>query len=169
MKTLYNTIQESLLSDIDTTLARGAYDIMLNNLFSDNIQQRRGAFEDLLSLITSYNTKQQKTTAKMKNSDSYFVQFSKSYKVKDGEVSDELMHYISYIDICKRSGPYGYKITHINASDEQFGRNINDWIERWQYARSVFKPQFKGCVLYEVPEELNELFERIQREAFKHK
>lgn len=169
MKTLYNTIQESLLSDIDTTLARGEYDVILNGLFSNNIQQRRDAFENLLNLITSHDAKQQKTTAKMKSSDSYFIQFSKSFKVKNGEVVDELMHYISYIYICKRSWPYGYRTTFINASDDQFGRNINDWIERWQYTKGLFKPQSKGCMLYEVPEELNGLFEQIQTEASKHK
>lgn len=163
------TLKESLLSDIDTTLARGEYDVILNGLFSTNIQQRRDAFENLFNLITSHDAKQQKTTAKMKSSDSYFIQFSKSFKVKNGEVVDELMHYISYIYICKQTGPYGYRTTFINASDELYGRNINDYIERWQYTRSNFTPQSKANVLYEVPKELNSLFEQIQKEASKHK
>ena len=163
------TLKESLLSDVDTTLARGAYDVMLNNLFSTNLQQRREAFDELRLMVESYHSKQHKTTAKMKDSNSYFIQFTKSFKIKNGEVVDELMHYISYIYICKRIGPYGYRTTFINASDEQFGRNINDWVERWQYTRGIFKPQSKGCMLYEVPEELNGLFEQIQMEANKHK
>ena len=79
------------------------------------------------------------------------------------------MPYFSYIYICKKVGPYGYSATFVNASDEQFGRNILDYVERWQYTRSNFTPQSKGKILYEVPEELNELFERIQTEAHKHR
>lgn len=158
-------VHESLL-DTDKNYDN---DILINLLFSKDIQQRRDAFESLLNLITSYGTKQQKTTTKMKNSDGYFIQFTKSFKVKNGEVVDELMDYISYIYICKRTLPYGYRTTFINASDEQFGHHINDYIERWQYTRSLFKPQIKGCILYEVPEELNELFKQIQTEASKRK
>jgi hypothetical protein len=168
MKSLYNTLQESLLSDIDATLECGEHEVILSNIFSTNIQQRRDALENLLNLITSCGAKQQKTTAKMKNSDSYFIQFvqgSKSFKIKNGDNDDELMHYISCIYVCKRSGPYGYRTSFINATDEQYGCNINDWIERWQYTRGSFKPQIKEYMLYEVPEELNELFRRIQMEA----
>ena len=158
-------IHESIL-DIDKNHDN---DILINLLFSKDIQQRRDAFSTLLKMIESYRPKQQMTTAKMKSSDSYFIQFSKSYEIKDEDVTATLMPYFSYIHICKRSGPYGYRTTFINASDEQFGRNINDYVERWQYTRSNFTPQSKSCILYEVPEELNELFKQIQMEASKHK
>ena len=163
-------VHESLL-DIDKNYDN---DILISLLFSKDIQHRRDAFERLLNLITSYKAKQQKTTAKMKNSDSYFIQFTKSFKIKNGEVIDELMPYISYIYICKRtslSGPYayGYRTTFIDASDDQFAHNINDWVDGWRYTQSVFKPQIKGCALYEIPEELNSLFNRIQMEASNHK
>lgn len=174
MKSLYNTIQEGLLSDIDATLERGEHEVILSNIFSTNIQQRRDALENLLNLITSYGAKQQKTTAKMKKSDSYFIQFcqgSESLKIKNGDATDErrLTHYISCIYVCKRSGQYGYRTSFVNASDEHYGCNINDWIERWQYIRGSFKPQIEGYMLYEVPEELNELFKRIQLEAQNHR
>ena len=158
-------VHESLL-DVDKNYDG---DVLINLLFSKDIQQRRNAFESLLNLITSYNAKQHKTTAKMKDSDSYFIQFTKSFKIKNGDVVDELMPYFSYIYICKRAGQYGYRTTFINASDEQAGRNINDYVERWQYTRSNFTPQSKSSILYEVPEELNSLFKRIQMEASNHK
>lgn len=165
MKSLY----ESILDDIDVTLARGEADSVLGKIFSNNIQERRMAFANLLTLVKNYNAKQHNTTAKMKSSDSYFVQFSKSYEIKDGDATATLMPYFSYIYICKQTGPYGYRTTFINASDELYGRNINDYIERWQYTRSNFTPQSKANVLYEVPEELNSLFEQIQKEASKYK
>lgn len=158
-------VHESLL-DIDKNYDN---DILINLLFSKDIQQRRDAFRTLLKMIESYRPKQQMTTAKMKSSDSYFIQFSKSFEIKNGDVVDELMPFISYIYVCKRSGPYGYRTTFINASDDQFGCDINDWIGRWQYTKGLFKPQSKGCMLYEVPEELNGLFKRIQMEASNHK
>ena len=162
MKTLY----ESIL-DIDKNHDN---DILINLLFSKDIQQRRDAFSTLLKMIESYRPKQQMITAKMKSSDSYFIQFSKSYEIKDGDATATLMPYFSYIYICKKVGPYSYyRTTFINASDEQFGHNISDYVERWQYTRSNFTPQSKACVLYEVPEELNELFKQIQIEASNHK
>lgn len=166
MKTLY----ESLL---DTEKDYDVNDMLIGMLFDKNIQRRRDAFSALQKMIESYRPKQLMTTAKMKSSDSYFIQFSRSFKVENEEAVDELMYYISYIYICKQTGPHGYRYnyrtTFINASDERFGRNIDDYIERWQYTRSNFTPQSRACVLYEVPEELNELFRQIQIEASKHK
>lgn len=165
MKRLTDLLNESLLDtekDYDN-------DLLISMLFNKDIQLRRDAFRTLLKMIESYRPKQHMTTAKMKNSDSFFIQFSKSYEIKDGDITTTLMPYFSYIYICKRSGPYGYRTTFINASDEQYGRNINDYIERWQYTRSNFNPRSKGIILYEVPEELNELFKQIQMEASKHK
>lgn len=138
-------VHESLL-DMDKTYDN---DILINLLFSKDIQQRRDAFSTLLKMIESYRPKQQMTTAKMKSSDSYFIQFSKSYEIKDGDATATLMPYFSYIYICKQTGPYGYRTTFINASDEHFGRNIDDYVERWQYTRSNFNPRSKACVLYE--------------------
>lgn len=161
MKTLYESILDTE-KDYDN-------DLLISMLFNKDIQLRRDAFRTLLKMIESHRPKQHMTTAKMKNSDSFFIQFSKSYEIKDGDITATLMPYFSYIYICKRTGPYGYRTTFINASDEQYGSNINDYIERWQYTRSNFNPRSKGIILYEVPEELNELFKQIQTEASKHK
>ena len=166
MKHIKDIILESLL---DTEKDYDVNDMLIGMLFDKNIQRRRDAFSTLQKMIESYRPKQLTTTAKMKSSDSYFIQFSRSFKVENGESTGELIHYISYIDICKQTGPYGYRTTFINASDEHFGREINDYIERWQYVRSNFTPQSKGNILYEVPEELNELFKQIQKEASNHK
>ena len=97
MKTLYNTIQESLLSDIDTTLARGEHDIILSRLFNNNLQQRRDAFNDLLLMVESYHPKQHKTTVKMKNSDSYFVEFTYPIGIdENGELIGFAFKFLKY-------------------------------------------------------------------------
>ena len=166
MKHIKDIVLESLL---DTEKDYDVNDMLIGMLFDKNIQRRRDAFSTLQKMIESYRPKQLTTTAKMKSSDSYFIQFSKSYEIKDGDITSTLMPYFSYIHICKQTGPYGYRTTFINASDEHSGLNINDYVERWQYTRSNFNPQSKGNILYEVPEELNELFEQIQKEASNHK
>jgi hypothetical protein len=166
MKTLYNTIQESLLSDIDTTLARGAYDIMLNNLFSTNLQQRRDAFNDLRILVESYRPKRHMTTAKMKSSDSYFVQFTRPLKIENG-LAREICDYISYIQVCKRTG-LDYRTVCINASEDRWGDKISAYELSWRHTQPNFNPKASNTKLYEVPEELNGLFERIQMEAYNH-
>ena len=79
MKSLY----ESLLSDIDTTLARGEHDVILSRLFSTNLQQRREALDDLRLMVESYHPKRYFTTAKMKNSDSYFIEFTRPINIED--------------------------------------------------------------------------------------
>lgn len=166
MKTLYNTIQESLLSDIDTTLARGAYDIMLNNLFSTNLQQRREVFDELRLLVESYHPKRHMTTSKMKNSDSYFIEFTRPFKIENGLARD-ICDYISYITICKKNGSL-YKNIIIGASNDMFGDKVGIYEWNWTYTRSEFNPKAANSKLYEVPEELNSLFERIEMEAYKH-
>jgi hypothetical protein len=177
MKTLYNTIQESLLSnneieesllsDIDTTLARGDYDIILSRLFNDNLQQRREAFDDLRLLVESYRPKQHKTTTKMKNSDSYFVEFTYPIGIENGGLTD-ILDWISYIQICKRIG-LDYRTVCISASDGKFGNKISIYELSWRHTQPNFNPKASNTKLYEVPEELNGLFKRIQMDAYKQK
>ena len=167
MKTLYNTIQESLLSDMDTTLARGEHDVIISKLFSTNLQQRREAFDELRLMIESYHPKRHMTTAKMKSSDSYFVQFTRPLKIENG-LAREICDYVSYIQICKRTDS-SYRTVCIGASDDRFGDKISIFELSWRYTQPNFNPKASNNKLYEVPEELNELFERIQTEASKHK
>lgn len=167
MKTLYNTIQESLLSDIDTTLARGEHDVILSRLFSTNLQQRREALDDLRLMVESYHPKRHLTTAKMKNSDSYFVEFTHPLKIENGLARD-ICDWISYIQICKRNGVF-YRTACINASEDRWGDKINVFVLKWDYTRANFNPKASNTKLYEVPEKLNDLFEKIQMEAYNYR
>jgi hypothetical protein len=161
------TLKESLLSDIDTTLARGEYDIILSRLFSANLQQRREAFDDLRLMVESYHPKQHKTTTKMKSSDSYFVEFTYPIKVENGEAIITL-DWITYIQVCKRKG-LSYITSYINASDRKFGDKIDVYELSWRHTQPNFNPKASNVKLYEVPEELNDLFKLIQMEAYKHR
>lgn len=162
------TLKESLLSDIETTLARSDNDIILSKLFSANLQQRREAFNDLLLLVESYHPNRCITTAKMKNSDSYFVEFTYPIKIENGEATVVIYDCISYIKICKRTDS-SYIIADIDATDGRYGDKISISELPWNYARSEFNPKASCTKTYEVPDKLNNLFERIQMKAYHNK
>lgn len=161
------TLKESLLDNIDTTMNSGTNGIIIDMLFDKDLNKRRQYFEQLLSKVESYHPKEHKTTAKMKNSDSYFVEFTRPIKIENGE-ANEILDWIGYIQICKRIG-LSYITVGINATGSRFGDKIDVYETNWRYTQPNFNPKAKNTVLYEVPEELNGLFRQIQMEAYKHR
>lgn len=158
-------VHESLL-DVDKDY--DVNDVLIGTLFSKDIQQRRDAFGILLKMVESYSPKQHKTTAKMKSSDSYFVEFTYPIKVENGKAATEIHDWISYIQICKRIGSF-YRTVCINTSRDRWGDKINVYELSWRHTQPNFNPKSSNTKLYEVPEELNELFRQIQMEAYKYK
>lgn len=161
------TLKESILSDMEDTIARGEDDAILSMLFSKNLEQRREAFDMLLLMVESYRPKRHKTTAKMKNSDSYFVEFTWPIGIQNGEATN-ILDYITYMQVCKRKG-MSYTTSYINASDRKFGDKVDVYELNWNYTQPNFNPKAFNVKLYEVPEELNHLFKRIQIEAYNHR
>ena len=162
------TLKESLLDDIDTTMNSGTNGIIIDMLFDKDLNKRRQGFEQLLSMVESYHPKEHKTTAKMKNSDSYFVEFTWPIKIENGDAT-EILDWIGYIQICKRIG-LSYRTVGINATESRIGNNKIDVYEtNWNYTQPNFSPKAKNTRLYEVPEELNGLFRQIQMKAYKHR
>lgn len=118
-------------------------------------------------MVESYHPKEHKTTAKMKSSDNYFVEFTWPLEIRNGEAT-EILDYITYMQICKRKG-LSYITTYINASENRFGDEINCVEEDWRHAQPNFNPKASNVKLYEVPEKLNGLFKQIQMEAYNHR
>lgn len=166
MKSIYN-IYESILDDIETTMANGANDVIIDMLFSKDIYKRRKGFDALLSLVESHHPKRHTTTAKIKNSDSYFVEFTRPLKIENGLARD-ICDWIGYIQICKRTG-LDYRTACINASEGSWGDKINVYEMNWTFTRANLNPKASNTKLYEVPEELNDLFRQIQMEAYNHR
>ena len=164
MKHIKDIILESLL---DTEKDYDVNDMLIDILFDKNIQRRSDAFGALLKMVESYSPKQHMTTAKMKNSDSYFVQFTYPLKIENGEAT-EIHDWISYIQICKQIGSY-YKTVCINASEDRWGDKISVYELSWRHTQPNFNPKASNTKLYEVPKELNGLFKQIQKEASNHK
>lgn len=168
MKTLEEYINESILSDIDTTLARSEHDIILSKLFSSNLQWRREALNDLLLLVESYHPNRCTTKAKIKNSNSYCVEFTYPMKIENGEVTG-VCDWISYIKIiCKRTSS-SYILIDIDATGGRHGDKISISILPWNYAILEFNPKSSYNKIYEVPDKLNDLFKRIQMKAYNNK
>lgn len=160
MKTLYESILDTD-KDYDN-------DILIKSLFSTDLQQRRRGFDNLLLMVESHHPKEHKTTAKMKSSDSYFVEFYRPIKIEDGEPTNQISDFISYIQVCKRKG-LSYKTTCIDASEGRFGGKIYVHEANWNYTQPNFNPKAGNTKLYEVPEELNGLFRQIQAESYKYR
>lgn len=161
------TLKESLLDDIETTMNNGVNAVIIDTLFDKDINKRRKGFEQLLSIVETSHPKEHKTTAKIKNSDSYFVEFTRPLKIENGLARD-ICDWISYIQICKRTG-LDYRTACINASEGSWGDKINVYEMNWNYTRANLNPKASNTKLYEVPEELNDLFRQIQMEAYNHR
>lgn len=168
MKHLQDIVTESLLDSEDEIFDKGKYSGLVNRIFSKNLNERRKAFSDLESLIESHNPKQHKNTAKMKNSYSYFIEFGRPIKVEDGEATNEVLDWISDITICKQNESL-YKIITIGAYNYTWGGKISACEVSWRHAQPNFNPKASNTKLYEVPEELNDLFEMIQAKAHNYK
>ena len=167
MKNLKDILIESILDDIDTSMTNGVNDVIIDIIFDKDLNKRRQGFEQLRLLVESYRPKRYNTTNKMKNSDSYFIEFTFPLKIENGLARD-ICDYISYIQVCKRTG-LSYKTVCIGASDGRFGGKIDVHEDNWSYTQPNFNPKSKNIKLYEVPEELNDLFRKIQMEAEKHR
>ena len=87
MKTLYegilDDIKEGLLSDMETTLEKGTHEakdlfernFIKQNLFTDSWENRKKAINLLKEMVLRYSPTRVKTTAKIKNNNSIFVEF----------------------------------------------------------------------------------------------
>lgn len=170
MNSIYD-IYESILDDIDVQMNRGANDVIIDMIFSKDLNKRRKGFEQLLSLVESYRPKEHKTTSKMKSSDSYFVEFSRPIKIEDGELTNQILDYISYMQVCKQIGSE-YRTVIIDAADDRYATH-NNFVHifelSWRGTQPNFNPKALNTKLYEVPEELNELFRQIQMDAYNHR
>ena len=165
MRHLQDIVLESLLDDEDEIFDKGKYSGLVNRIFSKNLDERRKAFGDLESLIKSHNPKQHKNTAKMKSSYSYFIEFTRPIKVENGEATTEILDWISDVMICKQNELL-YRSIVIGAYNDSWGNKISAYELSWRHAQSNFNPKASNTKLYEVPEELNDLFKQIQMEAY---
>lgn len=161
MKTLY----ESLLGDIETTMNKGQHDLLIDLLFDKNDSIRQNGIEILYKTVIETNPKQITSTNKIKTSDKYFIHFS---DIRIGQHDNKRINNIILLkhnvdDMC-------IVLSIIGIGRASFYRPIiayKEDIKNWNRTlRSTLKS--KDGELYEVPEELNNLFEQMEKETNKH-
>lgn len=154
MKSLNNFIEESLLSDIDTTLQQGDKLMELpNRITSSNSNIRTYAFNDLYNEFMLSNTKQIKSKSKIKSSRKYFVCFYLSTANK-----------IHKLRIFYRTGTDTYTDIYISINDK-LGL-LNNFYTLY---RGMTWIQLADCIylnqmyehLFEVPEHLEPIIKNI--------
>ena len=158
------SLKESLLSDIDVQLNKGQNDIIIDWLFDKDDLTRQNGIESLYKIVIGTNPKQITSTNKLKLSDKYFIHFS---DVRIGSHNDTV---VNNINILKRNNDKYTVLSIIGIGRASYWKPIAAYtenFEHWNRIRSIVMP--KDAELYEVPEELNDLFERIQMEAYKHR
>lgn len=163
MKTITDFMNESLLGDMEKAINNSESNVLIDVIFDKDLNKRRQGFEQLLRIVESRNAKRHMTTSKMKNSESYFIEFTQQVENEEGDGT-----YISYIQICKRTG-LDYRTVCIGAMRTRGGNLVNVYEMKWNNTQPNFNPKLPNTKLYEVPEELNDLFYRIQMEAYNHR
>lgn len=151
MKSLGNYIEESLLSDINTTISDGDELIKLNNrIISSDLSIRVNAFNDLYNEFISNNIKQIKSKSKIKTSRKYFIGF---YTSPDNKINT--------LHIFYRTGTNTYTSIYIY---NESSRSINNFytvqrgIPYMQLSESMYLDQ---TPVFETPEYLEPIIKKI--------
>lgn len=157
------TLKESLLDDIDTTMNKGQYDILIDLLFDKDDSTRQNGITRLYETITEVNPKQIKSTNKLKMSDKYFIHFS---DVRIGSHDDTV---VNNINVLKRNDDKYTVLSIIGIGRASFWKPIvayTEDLENWNRIRSIVMP--KDAELYEVPDSLITLMVKLIDEANKY-
>lgn len=158
------TLKESLLDDIETSMNKGQHSVLIDLLFDKDDSTRQSGIEILYKIVIETNPKQIASTNKIKMSDKYFIHFS---DIRIGSHDDKR---INNINLLKRNNDNYAILSIIGIGRASFYRPITAYtenLENWNRIRSIVMP--KDAELYEVPEVLNDLFRKIQMEAYKHR
>lgn len=157
------TLKESLLDDIDTTMNKGQYDILIDLLFDKDDSTRQNGITRLYETITEVNPKQIKSTNKLKMSDKYFIHFS---DVRIGSHDDTV---VNNINVLKRNDDKYTVLSIIGIGRASFWKPIvayTEDLENWNRIRSIVMS--KDAELYEVPDSLITLMVKLIDEANKY-
>ena len=164
MKTLYESllsdIRESVLTDMETTLERGTHEakdlfeknFIKQNLFADSWEGRKKTINLLKEIVLRYNPTRVKTTAKIKNSNSIFVEFY------DTTVGAEQAP-ATGVTYGRRIGS-NWWVYDISACDgDRYYFRPSRYIDSWNRIQPNLDP--KSRETYFVPEEIIGLFNEL--------
>ena len=157
------TLKESLLDDIEVSMNKGQHSILTDLLFDKDDSTRQSGIEILYKTVIEANPKQITSTNKLKMSDKYFIHFS---DVRIGSHDDTV---VNNINVLKHNDDKYTVLSIIGIGRASYWKPIvayTEDLDNWNRIRLIVMP--KDAELYEVPGELNELFEQIEKEANKY-
>lgn len=160
------TLKESILDDIEITMNKGQQDVIIDMLFDKDDLTRQNGIDLLYKTVIDTNPKRIASANKIKISDKYFIHFS---DIRIGQHDDKRINNIILLkhnvdDNCIVLSIIGIGRASFYRPIVAYKEDIKNWNRT---LRSTLKS--KDGELYEVPEELNDLFRQIQMEAYNHR
>lgn len=160
------TLKESILNDIEITMNKGQQDVIIDMLFDKDDLTRQNGIDLLYKTVIDTNPKRIASANKIKISDKYFIHFS---DIRIGQHDDKRINNIILLkhnvdDNCIVLSIIGIVCASFYRPIVAYKEDIKNWNRT---LRSTLKS--KDGELYEVPEELNDLFRQIQMEAYNHR
>jgi hypothetical protein len=158
------TLKESILDDIEITMNKGQHDVIIDMLFDKDDLTRQNGIDILYKTVIDTNPKQIASANRIKISDKYFIHFS---DIRIGQHDDKKINNIILLkhnvdDNCIVLSIIGIGRASFYRPIVAYKEDIKNWNRT---LRSTLKS--KDGELYEVPEELNSLFEQMEKETNK--
>lgn len=158
------TLKESILDDIKITMNKGQQDVIIDMLFDKDDLTRQNGINILYKTVIDTNPKRIASANRIKISDKYFIHFS---DIRIGQHNDKRINNIILLkhnvdDNCIVLSIIGIGRASFYRPIVAYKEDIKNWNRT---LRSTLKS--KDGELYEVPEELNSLFEQIEKETNK--
>jgi hypothetical protein len=158
------SLKESILDDIEITMNKGQHDVIIDMLFDKDDLTRQNGIDILYKTVIDTNPKQIASANRIKISDKYFIHFS---DIRIGQHDDKKINNIILLkhnvdDNCIVLSIIGIGRASFYRPIVAYKEDIKNWNRT---LRSTLKS--KDGELYEVPEELNGLFEQMEKETNK--
>lgn len=125
-------------------------DAVIDFLISDDIKRRQIAIDTIREEVINFGCERMTATNKIKNSGSYFIQFSKIYKYLSSENPDSLM-------MLRKHMYDDYYTVTINADDNVYNKRITTYLEPWNRTQPNLSPKTEeiykispDCPVYEI-------------------
>ena len=151
MKSLY----ESILNDIDTNLAKGNNDVIVNCLYSYKWEQRYVGITDLKALIESYKVKPIKQLSKLKDVNGYIIEFS---HLTNGDNTE-----YNFMQFTHKTGE---KCCIVRIDGVKTNSPCSWFYADWKHIKKAY--DVKNGLVYVVPDELIELFDALYKSKERH-
>lgn len=158
------SLKESILDDIEITMNKGQHDVIIDMLFDKDDLTRQNGINILYKTVIDTNPKRIVSANRIKISDKYFIHFS---DIRIGQHNDKRINNIILLkhnvdDNCIVLSIIGIGRASFYRPIVAYKEDIKNWNRT---LRSTLKS--KDGELYEVPEELNSLFEQMEKETNK--